>query len=111
MELKNTFDKVAKEYDKYRPNYPEQLFLDILGYTSIKPSDSILEIGCGTGQATKGLVDLGYDRVTCIELGQQLADITREKFKKTNVNIIHSSFEDWQSDRSKYNLAISADGT
>ncbi len=109
MELKNTFDKVAREYDKYRPGYPAQLFLDIIEYASVKPSDSILEIGCGTGQATKGFVDLGYDHVTCIELGQQLADMTREKFKdRTHVKVIHSSFEDWQSDGNRFDLAISA---
>ncbi|MFC5653594.1 class I SAM-dependent DNA methyltransferase [Paenibacillus solisilvae] len=109
MELKNTFNEVAPEYDKYRPNYPTQLFLDILEYASITPSHPILEIGCGTGQATKGFVDLGYDHVTCIELGQKLAEFTREKFKaNTNVNIINSSFEEWQSAKKQFDLIISA---
>lgn len=37
-----------------------------------------------------------------------LAEFTREKFKeKPNVNVIHSSFEDWQSDKN-FDLAISA---
>ncbi|MCR8630178.1 class I SAM-dependent methyltransferase [Paenibacillus radicis (ex Xue et al. 2023)] len=109
MELKNTFNEVAGEYDKYRPSYPYQLFHDILEYAQLKPSDTILEIGCGTGQATKGFVDLGYDNVTCIELGQKLAEFTSEKFKNnTNVSIINSSFEEWQSGRSIFDLAISA---
>jgi SAM-dependent methyltransferase len=109
MEQKYTFNEVASEYDKYRPNYPNQLFLDILDYAPIKPIDSILEIGCGTGQATKGFVDLGYDNMTCIELNQKLAEITLEKFKeKTNVSIINLPFEEWQSDKSNFELAISA---
>lgn len=109
MELKYTFNEVASEYDKYRPNYPDQLFLDIMDYTPIKPLDSILEIGCGTGQATKGFVGLGYDNITCIELNQNLAESTREKFKeKTNVRVINSPFEEWQSDESNFELAISA---
>lgn len=109
MEPKHTFDNVAKEYDKYRPDYPIELFHDILDYSLIKPCDTILEIGCGTGQATKGFVNLGYNNITCIELGTQLAAITREKFKhETNVQVIHSSFEDWQSDKKDYALAISA---
>lgn len=64
MERKSTFNEIAREYDRYRPRYPEQLFTDILELTDIKPSDSILEIGCGTGQATNGFVDLGFDNMT-----------------------------------------------
>lgn len=108
MERKNTFNEIASEYDKYRPRYPEQLFTDILELTDIKQSGSILEIGCGTGQATKGFVDLGFDNVTCIELGQNLVELTRDKFKnKPNVNIINSPFETWQSEKNKFDLAIS----
>jgi SAM-dependent methyltransferase len=80
-----------------------------LEYALIKPYDSIFEIGCGTGQATKGFVDLGYDNVTCIELGQKLTEFTREKFKEnTNVSIINSSFEEWQSGMRIFDLVISA---
>lgn len=108
MERKHTFNEIANEYDKYRPSYPQQLFTDILEHTAINESDSILEIGCGTGQATKGFVDLGFDNVTCIELGQNLADFTRRKFiDKPNVNIINSPFETWQSEKSNFDLAIS----
>lgn len=108
MERKNTFNEIAREYDKYRPSYPEQLFTDILEFTAIKEGDSILEIGSGTGLATIGFVDLGFDNVTCIELGQNLAELTREKFKnRPNVNIINSPFETWQSEKSNFDLAIS----
>ncbi|WP_274362282.1 class I SAM-dependent methyltransferase [Paenibacillus thermotolerans] len=108
MERKNTFNEIAKEYDKFRPDYPEKLFTDILEYSDLRKDDSILEIGCGTGQATKGFVELGYNYFHCIELGQNLAEFTREKFKdKPNVKIINSAFETWQCEKSGFDLAIS----
>jgi ubiquinone/menaquinone biosynthesis C-methylase UbiE len=108
MERKNTFNEIAKEYDKFRPNYPEQLFTDILKQTAIRKDDSILEIGCGTGQATIGFVNQGYENLTCIELGYNLAKLTREKFKdKSNVKIINSAFETWQSEKNDFDLAVS----
>lgn len=108
MERKNTFNEIAREYDNSRPDYPEKLFTDILEFTDLKKGDSILEIGCGTGQATKGFVERGYDNFTCVELGQNLAKFTREKFKdKPNVSVIHSAFEPWQSEKNGFDLAIS----
>lgn len=109
MENKETFDAVAGEYEKYRPVYPQELFQDLIDYAGVNPSADILEIGCGTGQATSGLVERGFTRITCVELGGQLAKIASEKFQAyADVNVIHSSFEDWHGEERSYDLAISA---
>ena len=75
MENKETFDAVAREYDRFRPAYPNELFSDIIDYSGIHQADQILEIGCGTGQATTGFIRLGYRHMTCVELGKRLAQI------------------------------------
>ncbi len=107
MEYKETFDTVANEYEKYRPTYPDELFKDIFEYSKVSNQDKILEIGCGTGQATIGLIQSGYYNVTCIELGANLARITSEKFKDyETVKVINSSFEDWNPE-DEYQLVIS----
>ncbi|RCW50264.1 methyltransferase domain-containing protein [Paenibacillus prosopidis] len=109
MENKHTFNAVANEYEKFRPSYPSELFQGIIQYSLIEKHDRILEIGCGTGQATSGLVDLGYEHITCVELGKNLADITTEKFKHIkSINVINSAFEDWEGREESYSLAISA---
>lgn len=109
MERKHAFDKVASEYDKIRPKYPKEVFQYIIEYSSIKNNDNILEIGCGTGQATDGFVNLDYKNITCIELGKELAKIASENFKEhETINIYNSAFEEWEDRGEKYNLAISA---
>ena len=80
-----------------------------MNYSSISTKENILEIGCGTGQETIGFVNAGFNNITCIELGQNLADLTRTKFIDTpSIKVINSDFESWQNKmNSAFNLAIS----
>jgi hypothetical protein len=59
MEQRLTFDAVATLYDAARPNYPEALFDDVVAAAGLNPDDAILELGCGTGQATQGFARRG----------------------------------------------------
>ncbi|MGF7030734.1 trans-aconitate methyltransferase [Paenibacillus mucilaginosus] len=109
MERKHTFNKVTREYERYRPRYPKELFEEIAASNSVTPTSPILEIGCGTGQATGGLVESGFDRITCIELGEKLDATVREKFRHSpNVQVVHAAFEEWQAGITRYDLAVSA---
>ncbi len=62
------FDTVADLYAAERPTYPAALF-DALELT---PEMRVLEIGPGTGQASRDLVARGVE-LTCYELGPTLA--------------------------------------
>jgi len=108
MENKETFNAVAEEYEKYRPTYPEQLFEDIIQYTNLQKEDSVLEIGCGTGQATSGMVNKGHTRIICIELGSNLAHLTADKFRTyPAIRVVNSAFEQWDGAGKPFKLAIS----
>ena len=108
VENKETFNVIANEYERYRPTYPNEMFDDIFNYSNLQKEHKILEIGCGTGQATSGLVNNEFTNITCIELGDNLAQITSEKFKDYNsIKVINSSFEEWDGEGSPFNLAIS----
>ena len=109
MDRKYQFNGVPEAYDQFRPHYPKELFSDIIHYSNIKEGSRILEIGCGTGQATQGFVDLGYKNLTCVELGNNLADFTAEKYKGEPTIIVHNAaFEDWNCERDAFDVAISA---
>ena len=69
-------DQVAQLYDRARPGYPAALFDDIIYYAALPAGARILEVGCGTGQATLPLAQRGY-AIDCLEPGAQMAAIAR----------------------------------
>lgn len=69
---------------------------------------SLLEVGCGTGQATEPFLKTKC-KVTAVELGENLASYTREKFKiYKNFNVIRSAFEDYDCDDNQFDMLYSA---
>ena len=43
--LRRTFEGVAGSYQRARPEYPAELFDDLLAVTGLPPGDRVLEIG------------------------------------------------------------------
>jgi SAM-dependent methyltransferase len=106
--LRTTFDDAPRLYDEVRPGYPEALFDDVISLSGIAPEGSILEIGCGTGQATAPLARRGY-RILCIELGENLATIARRNLAGyPSVEVRTGDFEYYPLSEGAYDLAVSA---
>jgi SAM-dependent methyltransferase len=104
--LRTTFEQVPDLYDRARPNYPPELFDDLAALAQLPPAARIVEIGCGTGQATLPLAERGY-RITCVELGEQLAAVARRKLTSLeNVEVISADFEGWQPPRAEFDAAV-----
>src|SRR5438128_6585766 len=94
---RTTFEQVPELYDRARPLYPAQLFADLVAFAGLEAGSRVLEIGCGTGQATLPLAERGLD-VVCVELGEQLAAVARRKLAGfPHVEVVTAAFEDWEA--------------
>ena len=111
MEERLAFDAVPEIYDRVRPSYPEPLFDDLFAYVGPPPTKvSAIEIGPGTGKATKSLLERGAS-VTAVEIGPQLAAFLRDKLSAAfpgRLNVINASFEECELPLATYDLVTSA---
>jgi SAM-dependent methyltransferase len=106
--LRFTFDEVAELYDEARPGYPERLLDDLVLLGRLTPSGSILEVGCGTGQATRRLAERGFD-VLCVELGENLAVVARRNLASyRRVRVLTAAFESWDPGQSRFDMVFAA---
>ena len=71
-DLGRVFNEVPELYDRVRPAYPDELFADLVAITGMNERSLVLEVGCGTGQATRSLAALGCT-VTAVEPGEGMA--------------------------------------
>lgn len=105
MSLRDTFDRDAELYDRARPEYPAELFDDLAALAELRDRARIVEIGCGTGQATVALAERGY-RLTCVELGARLAAFARRKLARfENVDVVNADVERWEP-KDGYDAAV-----
>jgi SAM-dependent methyltransferase len=95
-DLRGGFDSDAGAYDRTRPVCPGALFDDLVRVAGLAPGERVLEIGCGTGQATVPLAERGL-AVTAVELGPALAEVARLRTARfPGVSVVTTSFEEWQ---------------
>jgi SAM-dependent methyltransferase len=88
------FDQVAEEYDRHRPTYPDVLLDHVCEVAALGAGDRVLEIGCGTGQLTRGLLARGL-RVSALEPGERLIALARQNLGDIgDVEFVNARLED-----------------
>lgn len=108
MDLRLTFNEDVSNYERLRPTYTDELFDDAIRFSSLSRNKRALEIGIGTGQATLPFLKTGC-KVTAIEIGEKLAQFSREKFAEfKSFEVINQDFESVQLDENAYDLVYSA---
>jgi len=102
------FNEVPALYEQVRPSYPDELFADLRALTGVDALSPVLEIGCGTGQATRPLAELGCT-VTAIEPGVEMADMARQRLARfSNVAVETATFETWDECDRRFDLIVAA---
>jgi len=106
--LRQTFDEVASLYNEARPCYPNELFSVLIDVTGLHKDAKLLEIGPGTGQATKSLAEKGFD-IIAIELGVALAEVAKYELRDyKKVQIITGAFEEITLPATSFDLVFAA---
>ncbi len=101
------FDEAAAAYDRYRPRYPTALFDDVVDVGGVPAGAHLLEIGCGPGVATAGLLERGWS-VLALEPGEKLARIARERFDPTRFRVEVATFDEWDARGRRFDAVFSA---
>ncbi len=94
-----SFGGAADDYDRYRPTYPAALIDDL---AALAPQTT-LDVGCGTGKATRLLAARGLD-VLGLELDPRMADVARGH----GVMVEVGTFEDWDPGGRSFDLITAA---
>jgi ubiquinone/menaquinone biosynthesis C-methylase UbiE len=112
--LREIFNEAAELYDRVRPGYPPRLFDDLAELAGLGSGSRVLEIGCGTGQATVPLAErVGHPdapgRVVAVELGARLAAVARRKIARFRyAEVVVSTFEDWPLPDEPFDIVVAA---
>jgi len=75
-ERARSFETVAADYERHRPEYPEDALRWAVGQLGIRPRGRVLDVGAGTGKLTRGLVAIGLD-VVAVEPGAPMLEQLR----------------------------------
>jgi SAM-dependent methyltransferase len=91
----DSFGTVADDYDRYRPSYPAALVDDLV---ALRPG-TVLDIGCGTGKAARGLAARGLT-VLGVEPDARMAAVATRAGLRVEV----AGFEAWDPRARRFDL-------
>jgi SAM-dependent methyltransferase len=100
------FGEVAEAYERSRPTYPPQLISDLVDL--VPPDPAILEIGAGTGKATRLMAPYAAS-IIAVEPSAEMAMVARRVCREwPHVRVEESRFEACSVDDGSVDLVMAA---
>ncbi|MFI6743373.1 class I SAM-dependent methyltransferase [Nonomuraea sp. NPDC050451] len=99
-----SFGVMAEAYERFRPGYPTELFDMVMAYAA-QPVRTALEIGAGTGKATRLFAERGIAVTATEPDGAMLTEMRRHV--PANVRTVQAAFEDLRQGE-RYDLVYAA---
>lgn len=99
-----TFDSLVTYYDAGRTGYSNELY-NVLAEHGLSPRHHVLDVGCGTGLASRPLIENAF-RVTGVDVSAQMLQKARERFP--TATFVEGSAETLPFEPGTFDVAISA---
>ncbi len=111
-EIASGFSDAAGQYEEYadlQRQMADRLIASLEPWKAIIPEGPIIELGCGTGFVTQGIIDLYPDRkIECIDIAPGMINYCRQKFADNdNITFQVKDAEESIPDQPEYALTIS----
>ena len=97
-ERANSFGANAERYDRAPPTYPTALVDDLVA----SHPNRVLDVGCGTGIASRLLADRGCNLLG-VEPDERMAAVARNNGTEVELG----TFEDWGPSSRRFDLLVS----
>ena len=105
---RQAFGENPASYHNARPGYPEWLYATLASVCGLRRDAAVLEIGAGTGTATRRLLDLGANPLTAVEPDPRLAGFLRKNNPDNALKVVVAPFEDVSLESDPFDLGVSA---
>jgi SAM-dependent methyltransferase len=102
---RRAFGADAPNYDRARPPYPAWVFDQLRETCGVGAGAAVLEIGAGTGAATRRLLGLEPGRLVAVEPDARLAEFLRQATPSAALELRLEAFEDVDLSENAFDLA------